>query len=60
LSRHAILGAISGLKQCVACHGCAGGDLLGAFTYTLRRMPSAPPVEGDPGSSIVTAGIKRP
>ncbi len=32
-----MLGAIRSLKQCVACHGGERGDLLGAFSYTLRR-----------------------
>jgi hypothetical protein len=30
-----MVGAIRSLKQCVACHGCERGDLLGAFTYTI-------------------------
>jgi hypothetical protein len=32
-----MLGAIRAAKQCTACHGCERGDLLGAFSYTLRR-----------------------
>jgi hypothetical protein len=32
-----LLGAIRAVRQCVACHGCERGDLLGAFSYTLRR-----------------------
>jgi hypothetical protein len=32
-----MLGAIRATKQCTACHGCERGDLLGAFSYTLRR-----------------------
>jgi hypothetical protein len=31
------LGAIRSAKQCVQCHGGERGDLLGAFSYTLRR-----------------------
>jgi hypothetical protein len=31
-----MLGGISSMKQCVACHGGERGDLLGAFSYTLR------------------------
>ncbi len=31
-----MLGAIRSLKRCVACHGGARGDLLGAFSYNLR------------------------
>jgi hypothetical protein len=29
-----MLGAIRATRQCLQCHG---GDLLGAFSYTLRR-----------------------
>jgi hypothetical protein len=32
-----MLGAIRSVKQCVSCHGGERGDLLGAFSYTLRR-----------------------
>jgi hypothetical protein len=32
-----MLGAIRSVKQCVKCHGGERGDLLGAFSYTLRR-----------------------
>jgi hypothetical protein len=32
-----LLGAIRAVRQCVTCHGCERGDLLGAFSYTLRR-----------------------
>jgi hypothetical protein len=32
-----MLGALRSLKQCVRCHGGERGDLLGAFSYTLRR-----------------------
>jgi hypothetical protein len=31
-----MLGAVRSTKQCVNCHGGDGGDLLGAFSYTLR------------------------
>jgi hypothetical protein len=31
-----MLGAVRSAKQCVACHGGRRGDLLGAFSYTLR------------------------
>jgi hypothetical protein len=34
-----MVGAIRSAKQCVACHGGERGDLLGAFTYTLRLDP---------------------
>jgi hypothetical protein len=33
-----MLGAIRSLKQCVACHGCERGDLLGAFSYALESV----------------------
>jgi hypothetical protein len=32
-----MLGAIRAAKQCTSCYGCERGDLLGAFSYTLRR-----------------------
>jgi hypothetical protein len=32
-----LLGAIRSVRQCVGCHGGERGDLLGAFSYTLRR-----------------------
>jgi hypothetical protein len=32
-----MLGGIRAAKQCMSCHGCERGDLLGAFSYTLRR-----------------------
>jgi hypothetical protein len=32
-----MLGAIRSVQQCVTCHGGERGDLLGAFSYTLRR-----------------------
>jgi hypothetical protein len=31
-----MLGAIRATKQCTSCHDCERGDLLGAFSYTLR------------------------
>lgn len=34
-----MVGAVRGLKQCVNCHGGSRGDLLGAFSYVLRRAP---------------------
>ena len=38
-----MIGAIRSTKQCVACHGGERGDLLGAFSYTLRHdAPLAP------------------
>jgi hypothetical protein len=30
-----LLGAVRGLKPCLACHGGQRGDLLGAFSYAL-------------------------
>lgn len=32
-----MLGAIRATKQCIACHGGSRGDMLGAFSYGLRR-----------------------
>jgi hypothetical protein len=34
-----MLGAVRSVKQCVECHGGERGDLLGAFSYSLQRMP---------------------
>ena len=36
------VGAIRSAKQCVECHGGARGDLLGAFSYTLRANEPRP------------------
>jgi hypothetical protein len=36
-TRVRMLGAIRATKQCLDCHGGARGDLLGAFSYSLRR-----------------------
>lgn len=32
-----MMGSIRATKQCLACHGGSRGDLLGAFSYGLRR-----------------------
>jgi hypothetical protein len=32
-----MLGALRSTEQCLACHGGERGDLVGAFSYTLRR-----------------------
>jgi hypothetical protein len=32
-----LLGAIRATMQCTACHGCERGELLGAFSYVLRK-----------------------
>ena len=32
-----MLGAVRSIKQCLDCHGGERGDLLGAFSYSLRR-----------------------
>jgi hypothetical protein len=39
-----MFGALRAAKQCLSCHDAERGDLLGAFSYTLRTMPphSAP------------------
>jgi hypothetical protein len=34
-----MLGAIRSVKQCLDCHGGERGDLVGAFSYTLSRVP---------------------
>jgi hypothetical protein len=33
-----MMGAIRAVDQCLKCHDASRGDLLGAFTYTLRRQ----------------------
>ncbi len=37
-----MLGGIRSTAQCVACHGCRRGDLLGAFSYMLKRPQTKP------------------
>jgi hypothetical protein len=34
-----MLGAVRSIEQCVKCHGGERGDLLGAFSYRLQRVP---------------------
>lgn len=34
-----MLGAVRAVKQCLKCHSVERGDLLGAFSYDLRREP---------------------
>ena len=36
-NRIRMLGAIRSLRQCASCHGTERGELLGAFSYKLRR-----------------------
>lgn len=31
-----MLGAVRSVKQCITCHGGERGQLLGAFSYTIR------------------------
>jgi len=38
LFRLRLLGAIRATAGCVDCHGCERGELLGAFSYVLRRQ----------------------
>ena len=33
-----MLGALRATKQCLQCHDSQRGDMLGAFSYTLRRV----------------------
>jgi hypothetical protein len=37
-----LVGSIRAVKQCLACHGVERGEILGAFTYRLRKAPPAP------------------
>jgi hypothetical protein len=34
-----MLGAVRSVEQCLKCHGGERGDLLGAFSYKLARLP---------------------
>jgi hypothetical protein len=34
-----LLGAVRALKQCTECHAARRGELLGAFSYRLKRSP---------------------
>jgi hypothetical protein len=34
-----MLGAVRAVDECLKCHDAGRGDLLGAFSYTLRREP---------------------
>ena len=43
-----MLGALRATKTCQKCHDAEIGDLLGAFSYTLRPAPKAK--DGDPQS----------
>jgi hypothetical protein len=38
-----MLGAVRATEQCLKCHGAERGDLLGAFSYLLRRGESPTP-----------------
>lgn len=40
-----MLGSIRSARQCVECHGGERGDLLGAFSYTLRSTSDDPGVK---------------
>jgi hypothetical protein len=37
-----MLGAVRAVRECKDCHGSWNGDLLGAFSYTLRRESPSP------------------
>lgn len=39
-SRVRMLGAIRAVKDCLVCHDTTRGTLLGAFSYTLTRLPA--------------------
>jgi hypothetical protein len=38
-NRIQMVGSLRAAKQCLSCHQVQRGDLLGAFTYDLRRVP---------------------
>ncbi len=52
-----MLGSIRSTRQCIACHAGERGDLLGAFSYTLRHdeekaaPPAQPVASNDPRSA---------
>ncbi len=43
-----MLGALASNAACVQCHGGSPGDLLGAFSYALRRVPAPDPEQKSP------------
>jgi hypothetical protein len=43
LNRIRMLGAVRASKQCLECHDAQRGELLGAFSYELRRDPPVKP-----------------
>jgi hypothetical protein len=45
LNRIRMLGAVRASKQCLDCHEAQRGDLLGAFSYELRRDPPVKAVQ---------------
>jgi hypothetical protein len=50
-NRVRMLGSIRSLQQCTKCHHVNRGELLGAFSYVLKRMP-----EGEEAHSASTDG----
>lgn len=43
-----MLGSLRATKQCLTCHDAEPGDLLGAFSYTLRPRKVSEPDDGSP------------
>jgi hypothetical protein len=41
-NRIRMLGSIRAARQCLNCHEVAYGELLGAFSYDLRKVPPVP------------------
>ena len=37
-----MVGALRARKQCIECHQVERGEVLGAFSYELRRVPPLP------------------
>jgi hypothetical protein len=52
-----MLGALRAGKDCLACHRGSRGDLLGAFSYELRRARPEPKPPAQPANP--QAGIDR-
>jgi hypothetical protein len=47
LNRIHLLGSVRALKQCLECHNVQRGELLGAFSYELMRVPPRSAMPGD-------------
>jgi hypothetical protein len=48
-----MLGSLRAARQCTECHSVSRGDLLGAFTYRLRREGAARPQPAQPAKPVL-------